>query len=189
MWGMWFSIGLGAAAVLAAVAWAYRRPEARDPEWKAAFDDSEAAGRADGRKAWVAAVYALAVDDADPALRPAFAAQRLAALGVAGADALAHRVAELAGGDEDAWPLVQAIALWRLGVGRGWCPDAEAWRHIWPLARALQTRYSDFEHLAQDYLRGLKAAGRPAAEAAHVAQTVITLRAETWPRIRYEQPL
>lgn len=189
MWGLWFAIGIGAAAALGAVAWAFRRPEAADPEWREAFDATQAQAQADPRKAWAAAVYALTVGDADPGARPSYATAQLEALGITDAVSFERRLAELAGGDDAAWPLVRAVALWRVGVGRGWCDDAKAWGHIWPLCRALQVRYSDFEHLADDYLRGLKAAGEPEAQAAHVAQTVITLRAEVWPQVPYDQPL
>ena len=189
MWGLWFAIGIGAAAVLGAVAWAFRRPEADDPEWRAAFDATQAQAQADPRKAWAAAVYPLTVGEADPGARPKYATALLAGLGITDAVSFERAVAELAGGDDSAWPLVRAIALWRVGVGRGWCADDQAWGHIWPLCRALQARYSDFEHLAADYLRGLRAAGRPEARAHHTEQTVITLRAEVWPEVAYGQAI
>jgi hypothetical protein len=190
MW-IWFLVGLAAAASLGAVAWGFRRPEADDPEWQAAYDKM-IANDAEPYKAWASAAFRVVVLNFDPAYRPHWSRRAVAAAwefdSVEGMEAV---LAPLEAGVE-AWDLLRGVLVLRMSVGMGLITDAASWARVRVLCLRLQGAYSGWEPMVEDYLAGRRA-DLGLAEDGHmdderfgeIAEAVQTLRDEVWGGVEY----
>jgi hypothetical protein len=90
----------------------------------------------------------------------------------------------------EAWDLVRAIVLARLGAAAGYLDEQESWEIVARAAARLQGSYGSWAALGEAYAEGRSAwlRGQGISQPAHhspVERNIEALRARVWPRVAF----